>query len=34
MLSKDLLRRFRDYVVAHLDEPIGIEALADMASIY
>jgi AraC family transcriptional regulator len=30
-LGKDPLRRLRDYVVAHLDEPIGIEALADIA---
>ena len=30
-LSKDQLRRLRDYVVAHLDEPIGVEALADLA---
>src|SRR5438270_10806813 len=30
-LSKDLLRRLKDYVVAHLDEPIGVEALADLA---
>ena len=31
ILGKDLLRRLRDYVVAHLDEPIGVEALADIA---
>ena len=31
MLGKDLLRRLRDYVIAHLDEPIGVEALADIA---
>jgi len=30
-LGEDRLRRLRDYVVAHLDEPIGIEALADIA---
>jgi AraC family transcriptional regulator len=30
-LGKDQLRRLRDYVVAHLDEPIGVEALADLA---
>ena len=30
-LGKDKLRRLRDYVVAHLDEPIGVEALADIA---
>jgi AraC family transcriptional regulator len=30
-LGKDQLRRLRDYIVAHLDEPIGIEALADIA---
>ena len=30
-LGKDQLRRLRDYVVAHLDEPIGVEALADIA---
>jgi hypothetical protein len=34
MLGKDLLRRRGDYVVAHLGEPIGVEALADIASIY
>ncbi|HEX8807979.1 MAG TPA: AraC family transcriptional regulator [Xanthobacteraceae bacterium] len=31
MLGKDQLRRLRDYVAAHLDEPIGVEALADLA---
>ena len=31
MLGKDLIRRLRDYVVAHLDEPIEVEALADIA---
>ncbi len=31
-LGKDQLRRLRDYVVAHLDEPIGVEALADIAA--
>jgi AraC family transcriptional regulator len=31
MLGKDLLQRLRDYVIAHLDEPIGVEALADIA---
>jgi len=31
MLGKDLLRRLRDYVIAHLDEPIGVEALAGIA---
>jgi AraC family transcriptional regulator len=30
-LGKDQLRRLRDYVAAHLDEPIGVEALADIA---
>jgi len=30
-LGKDQLRRLRDYVLAHLDEPIGVEALADIA---
>ena len=30
-LGKDQLRRLRDYVAAHLDEPIGVEALADLA---
>ena len=30
-LGEDKLRRLRDYVVAHLDEPIGVEALADIA---
>ena len=30
-LGKDQLRRLRDYVVANLDEPIGVEALADIA---
>ncbi|MGA7265590.1 MAG: AraC family transcriptional regulator [Stellaceae bacterium] len=30
-LGEDKLRRLRDYVVAHLDEPIGVEALADLA---
>ena len=32
MLGKDQLRRVRDYVGAHLDEPIGVEALADIAA--
>jgi AraC family transcriptional regulator len=31
-LGKDQLRRLRDYVVTHLDEPIGVEALADIAA--
>ena len=31
-LGKDQLRRLRDYVAAHLDEPIGVEALADIAA--
>jgi AraC family transcriptional regulator len=31
-LGKDQLQRLRDYVVAHLDEPIGVEALADIAA--
>jgi len=31
VLGRDVLRRVRDYVVAHLDEPIGVEALADIA---
>jgi AraC family transcriptional regulator len=31
ILGKDKLRRFRDYIIAHLDEPIGVEALADIA---
>ena len=30
-LGKDQLQRLRDYVVANLDEPIGVEALADIA---
>jgi AraC family transcriptional regulator len=30
-LGEDKLRRLRDYVAAHLDEPIGVEALADIA---
>jgi len=30
-LGKDQLRRLRDYVVANLDEPIGVDALADIA---
>jgi AraC family transcriptional regulator len=30
-LGKDQLRRLRDYVVANLDEPIGVEELADIA---
>jgi AraC family transcriptional regulator len=30
-LGKDQLRRLRDYIVAHLDEPIGVEALAGIA---
>ena len=32
MLGNDQLRRVRDYVGAHLDEPIGVEALADIAA--
>jgi len=31
-LGKDQLRLLRDYVAAHLDEPIGVEALADIAA--
>jgi AraC family transcriptional regulator len=31
-LGKDQLQRLRDYIVAHLDEPIGVEALADIAA--
>ena len=31
-LGKDQLRRLRDYVAAHLDEPIGVEARADIAA--
>jgi AraC-like DNA-binding protein len=31
MLSKDVLERLRDYVVAHLDEPIEVAALAKIA---
>lgn len=31
MLGKDMLDRLRDYVQAHLDEPIGVEALAQLA---
>src|SRR6516164_1642368 len=31
MLGKDLIRRLRDHVVAHLDEPIEVQALADIA---
>ena len=30
-LGNDQLRRLRDYVIAHLDEPIAVEALADIA---
>jgi AraC family transcriptional regulator len=31
MLGKDVLARVRDYVIAHLDETIEVEALADIA---
>jgi AraC family transcriptional regulator len=31
MLGKDVLERLRDYVVAHLDEPIEVAALANIA---
>jgi AraC family transcriptional regulator len=31
MLGKDVLQRLRDYVVAHLDEPIEVAALANIA---
>jgi AraC family transcriptional regulator len=30
-LGKDVFRRLRDYIVAHLDEPIEVAALADLA---
>jgi len=30
-LSKDVLRRLRDYVLTNLDEPIAVATLADMA---
>src|SRR5258705_11133127 len=30
-LGRDKLRRLRDYVVAHVDGPIGVEALACIA---
>jgi AraC family transcriptional regulator len=29
-LGKDALERLKDYVLAHLDEPIEVEALADL----
>jgi AraC family transcriptional regulator len=32
MLGKDVLERIRDYVVAHLDEPIEVATLARMAA--
>jgi AraC family transcriptional regulator len=31
MLGKDVLGRLRDYVIAHLDEPIEVAALAEIA---
>jgi AraC family transcriptional regulator len=31
MLGKDVLGRLRDYVIAHLDEPIEVAALAEVA---
>jgi AraC family transcriptional regulator len=31
MLGKDVLRRLRDYILAHIDEPIDVAALADIA---
>jgi AraC family transcriptional regulator len=31
MLGKDVLERLRDYVIAHLDEPIEVTALARLA---
>jgi AraC family transcriptional regulator len=31
MLGKDVLKRFRDYVVVHLDEPIEVSTLAKIA---
>jgi AraC family transcriptional regulator len=31
VLDKDQLRRLRDYIIAHLDEPIGLDALANIA---
>ena len=31
MLGKDVLERLRDYVVAHLDEPIEVATLANIA---
>jgi AraC family transcriptional regulator len=30
-LGKDVLNRLRDYVMVHLDEPIAVEALSDIA---
>jgi AraC family transcriptional regulator len=32
MLGNDALRRIKDYVVAHLDEPIEVAALAGIAA--
>jgi AraC family transcriptional regulator len=31
MLGKDVLKRLRDYVVAHIDEPIEVSTLAEIA---
>jgi AraC family transcriptional regulator len=31
MLDKDVLRQLRDYVIAHVDESIDVEALANIA---
>jgi AraC family transcriptional regulator len=31
MLGEDVLRRLRDYILAHIDEPIDVAALADIA---
>ena len=31
MLSNDVLKRIKDYVVAHLDEPIEVATLAGIA---
>ena len=30
-LAKDVLQRLRDYIIAHLDEPIEVAALAEIA---
>jgi AraC family transcriptional regulator len=31
MLGKPVLKRLRDYIIAHLDEPIEVAALASLA---